>query len=137
MITDKEKSDRIAATIAKWKEHEKEVDEAGGMEGYYKKTQQEELDYWEQMLQNYVECDPRVVTCYSREELEELVYKGKLLFFVYKALKDQDPRLDFIGLTHTWGDYAFSVLQPMKELIEQGKIAEAIALYHQPRRYHR
>ncbi|HSW89625.1 MAG TPA: hypothetical protein VLH19_02005 [Patescibacteria group bacterium] len=106
-----------------------------GWEAYYKESQQHDLGYMQQRLQSGDYSEPGFPD--SKVSLENQVENIQALFIVAKLLEEAGIPQSFIGLTHTMIDYPNSVIKPMKQLLEEGKVQEAVTLYKQPRRYHR
>lgn len=119
-------------------EFTEKVQATGGMEEYYKLSQKEELETHKHAL---AELDPSIDP--SSDPFNRIGYHTawinhiESLFSVYDSLTQAGVEVSFIGLTHTMQDFATSVLHPMKELLDQGYIDDAVALYKKPRHYHR
>lgn len=113
------------------------VDQVGGMEEYYKKSKREELEHLQREVDNPSYCaDVNTLADFKKND-QCKIENIQALFRVSELFEQAGVSVNFIGLTHTMQDYPVSVILPMKELLEQGKVEEALQLYHQPRRYHR
>ena len=119
-------------------EFEQKVAAAGGMENYYKVVQMEELNWRKCELANGAQSlDPNSLSSMSFGDHAEKIQKIENLFSVYDLLAQAGVNVSFIGLTHTMEDYYMNVIGPMKEMLENGAVEDAVALYKQPRHYHR
>jgi len=122
---------------ADWDSFNKEVDLAGGMEEYYKKDQKETMEHLQREVENpSCHADKNTLELFKKSN-QQKIENIKALFMVYELLEKAGVEVSFRGLTHTMHRYAASVIWPMKDLLEQGKVEEALQLYYQPRRYWR
>lgn len=117
-------------------EFDAKVQAAGGMDEYYKLSQKDELEAHKHAL---AEIDPSIDP--ASDPFNRIGYHTawikhiENLFSVYDSLSQAGVEVSFIGLTHTMQQFATSVLLPMKELLDQGSVDDAVALYKQPRHY--
>lgn len=121
-----------------WSPIQQEVDLAGGWEAYYKKSLKAELEALQHNMQTPIPEDEQdALPASLKKDHAQQIANIQALFEVYELLTQAGVEVSFIGLTHTMQQYAVSVIHPMNALLEQGKVEEAMALYHQPRHYSR